>query len=141
MPQKNSSRNHTLAERKQSRRYLLEIAGGAVLFMVFFLALPLWINPPEGTASAIIVALIPFLPVCWMAVAAIGHLQRVDEFQRMVLLQSFSIGFASAMLTAIAIALLEPAGVVVSGAQWWVFLSGMLMWGGSGAILTLRAHR
>lgn len=136
-----TTRGSTPQERRASRRYLWEIAAGAVGFLVTFLFLPELFPTKPGSPAAVAVALVPLVPVVWMAVALVRHVRRVDEFQRGLLLLSLAIGFGAAMLISLAIVFLSTAGVVVPQPEWWVFIGGMAVWGVSVAIVFARATR
>jgi hypothetical protein len=54
--------------------------------------------------------------------------RRVDEYQKLLLLQSLAVGFAVAMLAAITLGLLATAGLRLADAPWIVYGAGMLGW-------------
>lgn len=120
------------------RRYAMEFLPGAIGFVVLFIGIPMIVDIEAGTPWSVIAALLPILPVIWMAIAAARHVARADEFQRTQLLTGFAIGFGAAMLTAIVFALLSTAGIVVPNAELYVFVAGMIAWGASLPILFRR---
>jgi hypothetical protein len=77
-------------------------------------------------------ALAAALPVAWTVRAVVRHARRVDEFQRLLLLQSIAVGFAAAMLGAVTLGFLTVAGLRLEDAPWFVFGAGMLGWALSG---------
>lgn len=136
-----TTRGSTPQERRASRRYMLEIAAGAVGFLVTFLFLPELFPTEPGSPAAVVVALVPLVPVVWIAIALIRHVRRVDELQRGVIVLSLAIGFGAAMLISLAVVFLSTAGVVVPQPEWWVFLGGMAVWGVSIGVVSFRATR
>ena len=137
----NTDRGSTPQERRASLRYLWEIAAGAIGFLVTFLFLPEIVRTEPGSAAGVVVALVPLVPVVWIAVALIRHVGRVDELQRGLLLLSLAIGFGAAMLISLVIVFLSTAAIVVDQPEWWVFIGGMAVWGVSVAIVFARATR
>jgi len=77
-------------------------------------------------------ALAPVLPAAWIARAVLRHVRRVDEYQKLLLLQSLAVGFAVAMLTAITLGFLGTAGLSLADAPWIVYGAGMLGWAVTG---------
>jgi hypothetical protein len=138
---KRTTTTRTRKEQEGSRRYLWEIAGGAIVFLVLFLFLPELIRTEKGSTESILVALVPLVPVVWMVVAVARHIGRIDEFQKIFVFQSLAIGFAAAMLIAITVAFLSTADVTVAYPEWYVFIGGMSVWGISMGVLSFRASR
>lgn len=131
----------TPAERRAARRYMWEVGAGALGFMILFLVLPRVIQVEDGTPGSIVMALAPLAPVCWIAIALVRHVRRVDELQRTLVWQSFALGFGAAMLIALTIALLGTAGITVAHTEWYVFIGGMVTWGVTICALSFRASR
>jgi hypothetical protein len=73
-------------------------------------------------------ALVPVIPAAWIVRAVLRHVRRVDEYQRLMLLESFAVGFAVAMLAAITLGFLAAAGLRLESAPWIVYGIGMLGW-------------
>lgn len=136
-----TTRGSTPQERQASLKYLWEIAAGAVGFLVTFLFLPDLLPTDPGSGAAVVVALIPLVPVVWIAIALIRHVRRVDELQRGVILLSLAVGFGAAMLISLAIVFLSTAGVAVPQPEWWVFIGGMAVWGVTIGVVSFRATR
>lgn len=75
------------------------------------------------------VALLPVIPALWGVVAVGRHVQRVDEYQRLVLLRGLAGGFGVGMITAITLGFLAMAGLEASKAiPWLIYSAGMLGW-------------
>lgn len=118
-----------------------EVGAGVVAFVVLFLFLPGAVRTEVRTPASILIALLPLTSVLWITIAVARHIRRVDEFQRIFVLQSFAIGFAAAMLIALTIAFLSTAGITVAYPEWYVFIGGMSLWGISISVLSFRASR
>lgn len=131
----------TAAERAGVRRYVMEIGSGVIAFAMLFLVLPQFLETGPHTLWGIVVALLPLLPVGWIAVAVIRHVRRVDELFRALFVKSAAVGFMAAMLIALTIAFLRPTGVHLEYSEWWIFVGGMGTWGIGAAVLSLRAGR
>ncbi|MCW4458810.1 hypothetical protein [Microbacterium sp. MPKO10] len=121
-------REQAQGDRAVTRRYLLELAPGIVGFLALFLAITTWGDLESGKPWNFILAVSPIVPILWMIVAVVRHVRRIDEFQQILILQSFALGFGVAMLTALAIALIGMTGIVVIGTEWYVFILGMTAW-------------
>jgi hypothetical protein len=83
-------------------------------------------------------AVAPVVPAAWTVYVVFRHVRRVDEYQRVLLLQSCAVGFAVAMLTAVTLGFLRIAGLELADAPWIVFGAGMLGWGLTGVCLGRR---
>lgn len=73
-------------------------------------------------------ALAPALPAVWIVRAVVRHLSRLDDYQRLLQLQSLAVGFAGAMLTAVAVGFLGIAGLPATASGWIVYATGMATW-------------
>ncbi len=115
-------------DRRRTRAYLVEFAIGMVAY-VALLGLALAFAPAAAPGPARwLLALAPAIAIGWVAVAVVRHLRRIDERQRLQTLEGLSIGFVVAMLSAVALGLLEPFGLSVIGGPWWIYGAGMLAW-------------
>lgn len=131
----------TRKERQATRRYAIELGTGSIAFLALFLFLPELVPTEQGSVSSVAVALLPLVPVLWMIIAVARHIGRMDEFQRVLITQSFAIGFAAAMLIALTIAFLSGAGILVPYPEWFVFIGGMAVWSLALWVLFGRAGR
>lgn len=125
-------------ERAVARRYMWEFLPGAVAYVVLFFGVTSLVDLESGDPVNVLWALLPVVPVVWMIVSVVRHVRRIDEFQRTLVLQSFALGFGAAMLAAVVIALVGMTGIVVIGAEWYVFLVGMGTWGVASMVSTRR---
>jgi hypothetical protein len=78
-------------------------------------------------------ALLPVVPAAWMVRAVLRHVRRVDEYQKLLQLESPAAGFAVAMLAAITPGFLALAGFRPTGGPWIVYSAGMLGWAITGS--------
>lgn len=82
-------------------------------------------------------AVLPVLPALWVVRAVLRHVARLDDYQRLLLLQSLAAGFAVAMVAALTVGFLGTAGLDVQAGGWVVFGTGMAGW----AVAAGAAHR
>ena len=66
------------------------------------------------------------------------HVRRIDEYQKLLLIQSIAVGFAVAMLTSISLGFLAIAGLQMREAPWIVYGAGMLGWAITGSCVGRR---
>ena len=98
---------------------------------------------PDGQASAwnVVWALLPLIPASWLVWAQLRSLRRADEFQRIIQLESLSIGFGVAIMLALLGGLLDAAGIGDPRQSLQVtFIVGVLAWIGALAVKTVRAR-
>lgn len=118
-------------ERVNGRRYMLEFLPGAAGFVILFLGIPALVDLDSGQWWDIPLALLPTLPVLWMGIAFARFLNHADDYQRRLYLLGLAFAFGAVMLTVVMIMMLFTAGIVVTGAEWYVFGVGMAVWFGS----------
>lgn len=83
----------------------------------------------DGTSSwRYLWAVLPVVPALWMLRAVLRHVRRIDDYQRLLLLQGLGVGFAIAMIAALTLGFLGIAGLSMRGAGWVVYSAGMLGW-------------
>jgi hypothetical protein len=90
-------------------------------------------------------AVLPLIPMLWVVRAVVRHLRRVDEYQRLLLLQGLGVGFVIAMIASVTVGFLGVAGLVLPAplatGGWIVFAVGMLGWAVAGGILAQKAQK
>ncbi len=74
-------------------------------------------------------ALLPVLPTLLVVRAVYRHIRRIDDYQRLLLLQGLAVGFALAMVASLTVAFLGVAGLALPSAGWIVYGVGMAGWG------------
>ena len=115
-------------DRARARAYLRDFLPGMVGYVVV-LPLVIRFGGLDGTAgSRWIWALLPIVPLGWVALAGFRHLRRIDEYQQRRMLQALSIGFVVAMFAALTVGLLSMAGLDLPAAGWIIFGAGMAAW-------------
>jgi hypothetical protein len=82
-------------------------------------------------------AMLPVLPVLVVVWAVWRHLNRQDEYQRLVLLQSLAVGFAGCVVAAVVMGFLGLAGLGVSAGPWMIFGAGMACWAAAAVAQTM----
>lgn len=83
-------------------------------------------------------AVLPVIPALWIVRAVLRHVRRIDDYQRLLLLQALGGGFAVAMIASVTMAFLEIAGLSIPGVGWIIYGAGMLGWIISGAVVGRR---
>src|SRR5215213_6776768 len=126
-----SSRS-SAGDKARTRAYNSEFWPGMVAYAVVLAAVLTWGDLDGSSPWRFVWALAPVLPVAWTVRAVIRHARRVDEFQRLLLLQAIAVGFAVAMLSAVTLGFLAVAGLRLDDTPWLVFGAGMLGWALSG---------
>ena len=125
-------------DRRRTRAYLREFVPGIVAYMLVLVAALRW-GGLDGTSPwRLVWAVLPVLPMIWIAVAVVRHLRRIDEYQRGKLLSGFAVGFAVAMLGSITLGILGTAGVHLEGEPFWIYAAGMVGWGVASAVVGRR---
>lgn len=141
MPTDPSASARTPRERAALRRYAVELAV-AVLLLLALLLVPIdSLVPDGGPTFRLVWALAPMVPVVGIVVVVGRYVARVDELQRRVVLEALAVGFAAAMLSALAVAFARSAGVAVGDAEWVVFVAGMLAFGAAVTVRSWMAGR
>ncbi len=83
-------------------------------------------------------ALLPVVPALWIVVAVVRHGNRIDDYQRLLLLRGLAVGFAVAMIASVTVGFLGVAGLVLPAAGWIIYGVGMLGWLVAGAVAQKR---
>jgi hypothetical protein len=91
-----------------------------------------WGDLEGESAWRFVWALAPVIPAAWLVRTVFRHVHRVDEYQRLMLLQSLAVGFAVSMLAAITLGFLGIAGLRFADAPWLMLGAGMLGWAFTG---------
>jgi hypothetical protein len=122
------SRQRSEGDRAKARAYGREFWPGMVAYALVLSAALTWGGLDGHSPWRFVWALAPVLPAAWTVRAVSRHVRRVDEYQKLLLLQSVAVGFAVAMLTAITLGFLAIAGLELVEAPWIVYGAGMVGW-------------
>lgn len=125
-------------DRAKVRAYNREFWPGMAAYALVLVAVLLWGGLEGHSPSRFVWALAPVLPAAWTVRAVFRHVRRVDEYQKLLLIQSLAVGFAVAMLASITLGFLGIAGLQLPDAPWIVYGAGMLGWGLTGVCVGRR---
>jgi hypothetical protein len=115
-------------ERAVMRSYLREFGLGMVAYAVVLAAVLIWGGLDGSSPWRFVWAMLPVLPTLWIAVAVVRHIRRIDDYQRLLLLQGLGVGFLVAMAASVTVGFLDIAGLNVPMPGWIVYAVGMLGW-------------
>ncbi len=130
-------RSGSTGDRARTRAYLREFVPGMVAYVVLLTAAVSWGHLDGQSPARFAWALLPVLPALWVVRAVVRHVGRLDDYQRLLLLQSLAVGFALAMVAALTVGFLGLAGLSLP-AGWVVYVVGMLGWLVAGAVAQRR---
>lgn len=122
----------------RNRAYHREFWPGMVGYVVVLSAVLLWGDLDGTSPLRSLWALLPVLPALWVVRAVARHVRRVDDYQRLLLLQGLAVGFGIAMVTSLTIGFLGVAGWSLPAAGWITYGAGMLGWAISGGLAARR---
>jgi hypothetical protein len=125
-------------DRARSRAYHRDFWPGIVGYVVVLAAVMTWGHLDRPSPWRYLWVLLPVLPALWVVRAVARHIARIDDYQRLLLLQGLAIGFAIAMVAAITVGFLAIAGLVLPAAGWLIYGAGMLGWACSGVLARRR---
>ena len=116
-------------DRRRSRAYAHDFWPGMAGYLVLLSAAVIWGDLDGDSPWRYAWAVLPALPAALAVRAVVRHVRRIDDYQRLLLLQGLAAGFAVAMVTALTLGLLGAAGLETGAAGWIVYGAGMLGWG------------
>lgn len=118
----------TPLERRQRSGYLRDFVPAVVAYLVL-LPIALTLVGDEVTTlgewALIVLAVVPAL---WGVRAVVRQLRRLDEYQRLVQLESMAAGFGVAMVAAITLGFVGAGGTATVAGGWYVYGAGMTTW-------------
>jgi hypothetical protein len=115
-------------DRAKARAYSREFWPGMAAYALVLTAVLTWGDLDGHSPWRFVWALAPLLPAAWTVRAVLRQVHRVDEYQRLLVLQSLAVAFAMTMLAAITLGFLTIAGLRLADAPWIVVGAGMLGW-------------
>ena len=134
MTSKLDSRDRSSGDRSRTRAYLRDFLPGVVGYAVVLVPVLAWGHLDGTSPLRFVWALLPVIPALWMVRAVLRHLDRVDDYQRLLLLKGLGVGFAVAMVASVTVGFLGAAGLVMPGAGWVIYAAGMLGWLGASLV-------
>ena len=132
------SNRRSAGDRAKARAYHREFWPGIVGYGVVLVAVLTWGGLDGHSPWRFVWALAPVVPAAWTVRAVFRHVRRIDEYQKLLLIQSIAVGFAVAMLTSISLGFLAIAGLQMREAPWIVYGAGMLGWAITGSCVGRR---
>jgi len=135
MTNKLDSSDRSEGDRARSRAYQLEFWPGILAYAVVLTGVLLWGDLEGDSPLRFLWAVLPVIPALWIVRAVLRHVGRIDDYQRVLLLQALGGGFAVAMIASVTMAFLEIAGLTVPGVGWIIYSAGMLGWIITGAVV------
>lgn len=121
-------------DRARNRAYAVDFWPGIAGYVVVLTAVLVWGNLDGGSPWRFGWAVLPVIPALWIVRAVLRHVHRIDDYQRLLLLQGLGVGFAVAMIAALTVGFLGIAGLPMTAAGWVVYGAGMLGWALSGLL-------
>ncbi|MCZ9884599.1 hypothetical protein [Arthrobacter sp. B2a2-09] len=138
MTRKLDSKDRSDGDRAVSRAYQLEFWPGMAAYAVVLTGVLLWGGLDGNSPWRFVWAVLPVIPALWIVRAVLRHVRRIDEYQRLLLLQGLGGGFAVSMIASVTMAFLEIAGFRVPGVGWIIYGAGMLGWIITGTVVGRR---
>ena len=132
------TKDFSAGDRARSRAYLREFWLGIAAYILVLVVVLVWGNMDGDSPWRFVWAVLPVIPALWIVSAILRHMQRVDDYQRLILLRGFAGGFAVAMIVSLTVAFLEIAGLRVPGVGWVIYGAGMLGWVVTGTVSARR---
>jgi hypothetical protein len=125
-------------DRARAHAYYRDFWPGIVGYVAVLAAVMTWGQLDQPSTWRYLWVLLPVLPALWVVRAVARHVGRIDDYQRLLLLQGLAVGFAIAMVAAITVGFLAIAGLVLPAAGWLIYGAGMLGWAVSGVLARRR---
>jgi hypothetical protein len=138
MTSKLDNQDRSAGDRAVSRAYNLDFWPGIGAYAAVLTAVLLWGDLDGSSPWRFIWAVLPVIPSLWIVRAVLRHAKRIDDYQRLLLLQALGGGFAVAMVASVTVAFLEIAGMSFVGIGWVIYAAGMLGWIVTSAVVARR---
>lgn len=95
-----------------------------------------WVGDHSDSPWRYVVALTPMVPGVWIAVGVVQGIQKLDEMERLILLEGIAVSFMGTMILVLSLGFLQIAGFpLVSGVYIGFFM--VVLW----LIAKLSIHR
>lgn len=127
-------------DRARARAYSRDFWPSLVAYAVVLVGVLGWGHLDGHSSWRYVWALLPVVPALWTVRAVVRHVHRIDDYQRLLLLQGLALGFAIAMITSLTVGFLGSAGLGLpaAAAGWVIYGAGMLGWFLGAAIAKMR---
>lgn len=132
------TRSASEGDRARSRAYHRDFWPGMVGYVVVLTAVLLWGHLDGSSPWRYVWAVLPVLPALAVVRAVARHLRRLDDYQRLLALESLAVGFGVAMAAALTMGFVGIAGLPTAVAGWAVYSLGMAGWIVGGAVVRRR---
>ena len=109
------------------RRYMVSLIGALVLYTILLVTSIYFLKHGLTGVPRLLVALLPVPAVIGCFIAIVQLVQRVDEFERRILIESLAAGAGVTALVAVTYAFLENAGFPTLTA-WWTWATLCSSW-------------
>lgn len=131
-------RRGSTGDRIRTRAYLRDFGLAMTGYAVVLTAVLVWGHLDGSSPARFAWALLPVVPTLFIVRAVLKHVERVDDYQRLLLLKGLSVGFAVAMVAAVTVGFLGAAGMALPDAGWSIYAAGMLGWLGASLVALKR---
>lgn len=119
----------TPLEGRQRSGYLRDFVPAVVGYVVLLPITLTLVGEEVSTVGEWALVMLPVLPALWGVRAVVRQLRRLDEYQRLVQLESMAAGFGVAMVAAITLGFVGAGGAATVAGGWYVYGAGMVAWG------------
>ena len=126
-----------MIERARARAKLIRpLLIPLVLYIGTIVFSMIWLESNPGSSWRYAVALTPMLPGIWIAIGVVRAIQKLDEMERLVLLEGIAVSFMGTLILVLSLGFLQIAGFPpVSGVYIGFFM--VVLW----LVAKLAIHR
>jgi hypothetical protein len=127
-------------DRGRTRAYLRDFLPGIVGYAVVLGLVVTFVDQDSHSRWRYVWMVLPVVPALWIVRAMVRHLRRIDEYQRLLQLESIAAGFGTAMAASLTLGVLGKSGLAPNASGWIIYGAGMAAWGVSALIKSTRAR-
>jgi hypothetical protein len=119
-----------------ARNYLVEFTTAMVVYVLAVVSRPWLLDHTSGETLAVLIKIMPAVPVWLMLWVVWRHYRRIDEFDRLQFLQTLAISFGVGSCLLVTYTFLEDTGLPPLAITWaWPTLGAS--WGVTSAIMRM----
>jgi hypothetical protein len=119
-----------------ARHYLVEFTTAMVVYVLAVVSRPWLLDHTSGETLAVLIKIMPAVPVWLMLWVVWRHYRRIDEFDRLQFLQTLAISFGVGSCLLVTYTFLEDTGLPPLAITWaWPTLGAC--WGVTSAIMRM----